>query len=230
VKAFVYLRTSGDDGKKKAGIPVQRQGCEALAKKKGYEIQQEFVDDGVSGKIPMHSRPAGKQLLAALLGDGVKVVLVYDAKRVGRTMPAYWSFAGICRDSGISLIDKDGTDLLSTITGGFHALMAEEDRNRTVERLAAGKAIAKAAGRRTDGRIPYGHHPERRYDHEREVVKQIIDWHEKEGLSLYTIARMLNSKQIRTRAGKVFKIQTVQNVIEREEGFKEKEQSNKLPE
>jgi DNA invertase Pin-like site-specific DNA recombinase len=216
MKAYTYLRTSGDDGKKKAGIPVQRQGCEALAKQKGYEIEKEFVDDGVSGKTPMHARPAGKQLIAALLADGVTTVIVYDAKRVGRSMPAYWSFAGVCRDNHISLIDHDGTDLLSTIQGGFHALMAEEDRNRTVERLAAGKVIAKAAGRRTDGRIAYGEHPERQYDHEREVVKQICEL-KSGGASCYAIALILSDKQIRTRAGKAFKIQTIQNILQRRE-------------
>ena len=49
-KAFSYLRTSGDDGKEKAGLPVQREGCAVLAKQKGFKIVQEFADDGVSGK------------------------------------------------------------------------------------------------------------------------------------------------------------------------------------
>jgi len=40
----------------------------------------------------MHARPQGKMLLAALLADSVKTVLTYDAKRIGRTQPAFWSF------------------------------------------------------------------------------------------------------------------------------------------
>ena len=77
----------------------------------GHEIAQEFPDDGVTGKLHMHQRPQGKLLIAALLGDGVKTVLCYDAKRIGRTQPAYWSFIGLCRDNGISVLDANGTNL-----------------------------------------------------------------------------------------------------------------------
>src|SRR6266568_4564967 len=37
-KAFLYLRTSGDDRQDKAGIPVQRTDCTAFADRAGYEI------------------------------------------------------------------------------------------------------------------------------------------------------------------------------------------------
>jgi DNA invertase Pin-like site-specific DNA recombinase len=98
-KCFLYLRTSGDDGRNKAGLPVQRESCTAFAAHAGFEIVQEFAHDGVTGKLPMHSRPQGKLLIAALLGNGVKTVLTYDAKRIGKTQPAFRSFIGMCRDT-----------------------------------------------------------------------------------------------------------------------------------
>ena len=70
-KAFLYLRTSADDRDRKSGIEVQRAACTASAARAGYEIVGEFVDGGVTGKLPMHSRPRGKFLIAALPGDGV---------------------------------------------------------------------------------------------------------------------------------------------------------------
>jgi DNA invertase Pin-like site-specific DNA recombinase len=99
VKALLYLRTSGEDGKDKAGLPVQRGDCANFAARAGYEIVAEFADDGVTGKFPMHSRPQGRMLIAALMADGVKTVLTYDAKRIGRTQPAFWSFIGVCHDA-----------------------------------------------------------------------------------------------------------------------------------
>src|SRR5258705_11715099 len=81
MKAYLYLRTSGDDGKEKAGLPVQREACMLFAARAGYEIVSEFPDDGVSGKLVMHARPQGKLLLSSLLGDGVKTVLTYNANR-----------------------------------------------------------------------------------------------------------------------------------------------------
>src|SRR3989442_369908 len=115
MKSYSYLRTSGDDGRDKAGLPVQRAECKAFAARAGYEIVTEFVDDGITGKIPMHARPQGRLLIAALLGDGVKTVLCYDAKRIGRTQPAFWSFIGMCRDSRITVLDAAGTDLNGSV-------------------------------------------------------------------------------------------------------------------
>ncbi len=214
LKAYTYLRTSKDDGKEKAGLPVQREKCAALALSKGFEIVTEFADDGVSGKIPMSSRPAGKQLIAALLADGVKTVICYDSKRIGRTQQAYWSFAGICRENQFALIDADGTDLLGTITGGFNAMMAEDDRNRTIERLAAGKKIARAEGKRVEGRWPYGDSPYVEHNAEREVVKRICKM-SADGLGSRRIAAMLNKDGVRTRYGKEFKSQTIDNILHR---------------
>src|ERR1017187_2848804 len=136
-KAFAYLRTSGDDGKEKAGLPVQREACTAFAQKADYEIEREFADDGVTGKIPMHARPQGKLLIAALLADGIKTVLCYDAKRIGRTQPAYWSFIGMARDNGIAVIDKDRVNLCESVQGGIQGLMSELDHQATVARLQA---------------------------------------------------------------------------------------------
>jgi len=77
---------------------VQRDACTVFAEKNDYRVAREFADDGVTGKLPMHARPQGKLLIAALLADGIKTVLCYDAKRIGRTQPAFWSFIGLCRD------------------------------------------------------------------------------------------------------------------------------------
>jgi len=213
-KCYLYLRTSGDDGKKKAGIPVQREGCIAFAVRSSLEIAAEFVDDGITGKLPMHARPQGKLLIAALLGNGVKTVLCYDAKRIGRTEPAYWSFIGMCRDNGIAVIDKDGTDLTSSVMGGVNGMLAEMDRDATVARLAAGKKLAKAAGKRTDGRIAYGEHPNREFNGERAVVARIRQMNA-DGLTRYAIAKQLNAEGIRTRSGAEFKPQTISNILQR---------------
>jgi len=213
-RAYSYLRTSSDDGKDKMGLPVQRKGVEALAAQREFEIVAEWVDDGVTGKLPMYARPQGKLLIAALLADGVRTVLCYDAKRIGRTQPAYWSFAGLCRDNKIALIAADGTDLLGSVMGGVNAMLSEMDRDATVARLAAGKALAKAAGKRTDGRHAYGEHPNREYDGERVIVERIQKMHA-EGGTLYGIAKQLNAEGIRTRTKAEFKPQTIHNILER---------------
>jgi DNA invertase Pin-like site-specific DNA recombinase len=213
-RAYSYLRTSSDDGKDKMGLPVQRKGVEALAAQRGFEIVAEWVDDGVTGKLPMYARPQGKLLIAALLADGVRTVLCYDAKRIGRTQPAYWSFAGLCRDNKIALIAADGTDLLGSVMGGVNAMLSEMDRDATVARLAAGKALAKAAGKRTDGRFAYGEHPAAEFIGERAIVERIRKMHT-EGGALYGIAKQLTAEGIRTRTGAEFKAMQIARILQR---------------
>jgi len=210
-KCFSYLRTSGDDGRDKAGIPVQRSAVAALSE---FQIVQEFVDDGITGKIPMHARPAGKLLIAALLADGIKTVLCYDGKRIGRTQPAFWSFIGMARDNGITVFDKDRVNLCESVQGGINGLMAEMDRDATVARLAAGKKHWRALGKRCEGRWPYGEHPERAYDHERAVVQRIVKMRTR-GVSSYAIAKKLNAEGISTRYGKQFTTTGIQNILRR---------------
>jgi len=213
-KAYTYLRTSGDDGKTKAGLPVQRDACASLAARSSFEIVAEFADDGISGKIHMHARPQGKLLMAALLGNGVKTVLCYDAKRIGRTQPSFWSFIGLCRDNGVTVLDATGTDLGGSVMGGVNGMLAEMDRDATVARLAAGKRLAKAAGKRTDGRFAYGEHPAVEFIGERAIVGRIREMRES-GMTEYGIAKQLNTEGIRTRTSAEFKPQTIHNILER---------------
>ena len=212
-RCYLYLRTSGDDGKEKAGLPVQRESCKSFAARSSLEIVSEFADDGVTGKLPMHARPQGKLLFAALLGNGVKTVLCYDAKRIGRTQPAFWSFIGICRDNGITVLDASGTDLGGSVMGGVNGMLAEMDRDATVSRLAAGKKMWRGE-RRVEGRWPYGEHPSHEYDGERAVVARMRKM-SAEGATYYAIAKQLNGEGIRTRYGFEFKPFTVQRILER---------------
>ena len=45
---LLYLRTSADDGRDKAGLPVRRRDYHAYAQHVGLAIMQEFSDDGVT--------------------------------------------------------------------------------------------------------------------------------------------------------------------------------------
>jgi site-specific DNA recombinase len=212
-KSYLYLRTSGDDGRDKAGLPVQRDACKVYAQKTQRKIAAEFPDDGVTGKLHMHQRPQGKLLIAALLGDGVKTVLCYDAKRIGRTQPTYWSFIGLCRDNGIAVLDSNGTNLCESVMGGVNGMLAEMDRDATVARLAAGKKQWRGK-RRVEGRWPYGEHPSHEYDAEHTVVARIRK-QKGSGVSSYAIAKQLNAQGTRTRYGKEFTTKTVQNILNR---------------
>ena len=158
--AFIYIRTSGDDAaNEKLGVDVQRTACNSIARHLGLVLTGEFVDDGVSGKVPMHSRPQGKRMMAYLLANGTKTIITYDGKRIGRTQPVYWAFIGMARDNDIQVLDKDGKNLCESVQGGIEGLMSELDHTATVARFKLARRFTGnvASGLRADGlmaRIP----------------------------------------------------------------------------
>jgi site-specific DNA recombinase len=209
---YLYLRTSADD-RDKAGIPVQREGCTAFASRLGMEIVREFVDDGISGVIPMDERPNGKELVAAVAANGVNAVLVWNGERIGREQPVFWQFIGLCRAKHMEVFDHDGHKLTDPMEGAIYGMTAEMDYRKIIERLAAGKRQWRGQ-RRVEGRWPYGQSPYREHDGERVIVARINQMHT-DGQSCYAIARTLKAEGIRTRYGCEFKHQTIINILER---------------
>lgn len=213
MNCYVYLRTSEDD-RDKAGVPVQRVGCAEFAGRVGMEIVREFVDDGISGTVPMDERPSGAELVKAIADNGVSAVLVYNGERVGREQPVFWQFIGLCRAKRMEVFDHDGHKLTDPMEGAIYGMTAEMDYRKIIERLAAGKKIARAEGKRTDGRWPYGQHPNHEYDAERIILARIQGFH-RAGMSAYAIAKQLKAEGIKTRTGADFAQQTILHILRR---------------
>lgn len=211
-KSYLYLRTSGDD-RDKAGIPVQRDGCVEFAKRGDFEIVREFVDDGVSGTVPMDERPSGAELVRAIADNGVSAVIVWNGERVGREQPIFWQFIGLCRAKHFEVFDHEGHKLTDPMEGAIYGMTAEMDHRKIVERLAAGKRQWRSK-RRVEGRWPYGEHPSHEYDGERAIVARIKEAHAN-GKSAYAIAKQLNAEGIQTRYKKQFHINAILNILRR---------------
>ncbi len=213
MKAYSYLRTSADD-RDKAGIAIQREGVNAFAVQRGFTVAREFVDDGISGTIPMDMRPRGAELVKAIADNGVSAVLVWNGERVGREQPIFWQFIGLCRAKHIEVFDHEGHKLTDPMEGAIYGMTAEMDHRKIVERLAAGKKIERAKGHRVEGRWPYGESPYEKDSGEKAIVAKIKEFRGM-GYGLNYIAKMLNDEGTRTRYGKEFKAQTIQNILDR---------------
>jgi site-specific DNA recombinase len=211
-QCYLYLRTSADD-RDKAGIPVQRDGSLAYAVRSGLEIVREFVDDGISGTMPMDERPSGAELVKAIADNGVSAVLVWNGERIGREQPVFWQFIGLCRAKRMEVFDHEGHKLTDPMEGAIYGMTAEMDYRKIIERLSAGKRQHRGQ-KRVDGRWPYGEHPSHEHDKERAVVARIRKM-SADGKSAYAIAKQLNAEGTRTRYGCEFKTQTVQNILGR---------------
>lgn len=214
--AFVYLRVSKEDrvGGKQGLVDQRAKITAAFADR--FELVEEFVDENVSRKTYMDARPSGKRLLAALLGNGVRTVLIANSDRLGLLKQAQ-TFLGQCErmEPHVQVLTPDGIDQVTDyVQSGIGGIVSEKGYHDLVDRLQAGRQRLKAAGKRYAGRWPFGHHPNHEYDREREVLARMLAMHAG-GKSAYAICQILNNEGTKTRLGHDWKEMTVRRTLQR---------------
>src|SRR5215204_7109136 len=83
-RVALYLRVSSEEQKTKETIETQDDFLEEYCKLYRREIVGVYKDEAVSGTVPMHERPAGRELLEDANAGKFNVVLVYKLDRIGR--------------------------------------------------------------------------------------------------------------------------------------------------
>jgi len=82
-KAALYMRLSRDDGAgESASIATQRSMLRAYAVQNGYDVYDEYIDDGWSGTN--FDRPAFARLLRDIECNKIGIVITKDLSRLGR--------------------------------------------------------------------------------------------------------------------------------------------------
>lgn len=146
---YGYLRVSTD----KQDCENQKIGVEALARTRGFSIENWIVDDGVSGTKEPEKRQLGKLLKKIKSGD---VIICSELSRLGRKLFMVISILEHCMKIGAKVLTvKDGYELgdnvQSKVLAFAFGLVAELEREmiskRTKEALAAKKARGEKLGR-----------------------------------------------------------------------------------
>ena len=81
-KAGIYLRLSKEDIQENNSIEAQRMITTEYAKKQGFEISQEYEDNGYSGMLD--SRPALNRMILDIITNKINMVIVKDISRLTR--------------------------------------------------------------------------------------------------------------------------------------------------
>src|ERR1700682_5421683 len=63
MKVAIYLRVSTEEQRERQSIETQRDFGERYCELHQMPISEFYVDDGVSGTIPLENRPGGKRIL-----------------------------------------------------------------------------------------------------------------------------------------------------------------------
>src|SRR6516225_3123513 len=161
-KAFAYLRTSTatNAGADKDSDKRQRSAILGFAKAKKFEVVGEFYDVDVRGADPIHTRPAFAEMLEAILGNGVRVIIVESASRFARDLITQETGFRYLRDRGITLIASDDPDAFTADTPTANLIrqvlgaVSEFQKAELVAKLAGARARKRAQTGRCEGRKP----------------------------------------------------------------------------
>ena len=209
VKAVAYLRTSSraNVGEDKDSDKRQRAAIEVFARAHGYEIVSEHYDAAVSGTNPVTDRPGFARMLAELMANGARTIIVESPNRFARNLMVQLAGHDMLKERGIALIaasapshfieDTPTAVLMRQMLGAI----AQFDKTTTVAKLAAARKRKRLATGKCEGRKS---HAEERPDAVA-LAKKLARRKPKGGqLSLRAIAAELASQGYLNERGKPF--------------------------
>src|SRR5216117_2551328 len=111
---FAYLRVSGRsqaaDGRD--GLPRQESAIRAYAAAHGLNVTRVFAERGVSGTAAGDDRPRWVEMLAEIMADSVKTIVVEKLDRLARNLLVQEHIFADLRRRGITFISAAEPDLL----------------------------------------------------------------------------------------------------------------------
>lgn len=217
LKAFSYLRVSGKGQIDGDGFPRQRECIVTYAIAGAIEIEQEFLDKGVSGKREGADRPGLNDLYTAIRANGVRLVLVENADRLARDLLVGELILAEFRELGVKVVAADsGTDLTVADDDPTRKLVrqilgaiAEFEKVRIVHKLRAARMRTKKQNGRCEGKKPYGVTVQ-----EYETLAKMSDYRT-QGLTFDAVASRLNDEGLKPRTGEKWYAATVRRIINR---------------
>jgi site-specific DNA recombinase len=84
-RVATYERVSSEDQRERETIKTQSEAlAQWLSSDPTLQLVARFIDDGISGTIPMGERPQGRRLLQAAASQEFDELWIYNMKRLGR--------------------------------------------------------------------------------------------------------------------------------------------------
>lgn len=161
MKVGFYARVSTEEQRERSTIDAQVDYARRRADLEGWELRL-FLDDGVSGTIPLRDRPAGAELLRAAAAHELATVATYKLDRLGRLASVIHQAVEQLERLGVSY--RSLTEPFDTATPAgtlfmqMLAAFAQFDRAVFLERSRAGtERVAKQDGRWLGGIVPFGY-------------------------------------------------------------------------
>lgn len=212
-RCAIYCRVSTDEQAEKGNVQSQIEYAKKYLELHGPENNIDefefYIDEGVSGTIPLANRPAGAKLILDANKNEFTILFMYRLDRLARSVKHVLDTYELLESKGIALKSMTEAFDTSSPTGKFFmtllASIAALERDTIRERTQMGKDRNARAGKWVSGLAPFGY---RRsvddgrleiYHQESETVKMIFDLYNQE-MTMVEIARYLNARGTETPA------------------------------
>ena len=226
----IYLRVSTEEQTKGYGLEAQRSQCRAMATVKGWQVVQEFADEGISGAKDEVKRPGLKGLIDSAESGEIQAVIIAALDRLGRDTRLILRLVDELNQHSCQIVScKESIDT-TTPTGQFiltvFAGLAQMERDTIAQRLTGGRREREKKDGERGGWLPFGYErtyrlieDERIFDgviiHEAQArtVRSIFSLRHA-GETLRGIAEHLNANSITTQRGGKWYASSVRVVLE----------------
>jgi len=160
MKVYAYIRVSTiEQSSNGQSLDTQRNQVTGYAMMKGWQIDEVFVEAGVSGSIPLADRAEGARLLALVRkGD---VILTPKLDRMFRSASDALTTLDVLKSDevGLHMLDLGGdvtTNGVSKLVFTILSAVAESERDRLRQRITEVKAHLRSKFVYAGGKTPYG--------------------------------------------------------------------------
>ncbi len=216
--AYAYLRVSTTGQLTGYGPERQEEMIRQFAERGGFDIAGVYTDSYTGTEA---DRPQFTDMLAAMMNNGVKTVIVESLDRLARNLNIQMLLLAKLSAENLTLYAANtGEDVTAAMQEDpmrkamvqIQGVFAELDRALLVAKLRKGRDKAsEAAGRRVEGPLPYGSKPG-----EQPALQKITELRQAR-LSFQKIADALNAEPTLypTRTGTKWSKQSVKVVADR---------------
>jgi len=159
-RAVVYLRISQDRAGAHLGVDRQREDCEALAERNGWDVVETYIDNDISA-YSGKKRPGYRRMLADLDDGTATVVIAWHTDRLHRSPTELEEYIDLSERRGVNTHTcQAGPIDLSTPSGRMTArilgAVARHESEHKGERVARARRQKAIAGEWTGGIRPFG--------------------------------------------------------------------------
>lgn len=222
MKAFGYVRVSSKGQVDGDGFQRQEEAIRQYAEKHSVTLEKVFREEGVSGTKGEEDRPAFKEMLSAILKNGVRTVIVESLDRLAREYHIQEQLLVYLAARDIELINASTeenvtravqSDPMKKAMVQMQGIFAELDKSLLVKKLRLARERKRQEAGKCEGRKSYA-------EANPELIREIKRLRRKphgEGskkLTFKQVAEELNRQGFRTRTGKPFTGHIVQNILQ----------------